>query len=741
HNGHLETPWFYASERGSSDRLAILEEMLERVPQIAKGVNVFRQIPDLVAPGSHERLLPLTRGGNTLVLDVGCLRDYPNIAPQVGGLRFRRGDTLWTILNGVTGTGKAPRKVVPTNLSVRQDRRYCQSSIFDTQSLLTDIMGGAFTRTMNEILKKSLSKKGNPDAPLRFTSGDIADFVRAFDGRLRERFSLLTLNSWRIVGLVGSIRTQIREIVREGSAELAVFRRHEREIDDFLSSVEAVFSPQAIKKLRTEALEYPRAQLEHFLQELEGNCASYRDQLPPPNSPVDINHTISFLHGHFNNRRFKLLAEAGEGFVLTDGEFAYKYFYHGVYNFHEGQLDFVRNACSIQRLHWAKHIVPIEESLLDGSQVVFVSRLVRGQRYHGGRLSEILELLRECRRARIVLTNISPENIVVTRERLAHVDIGRSVEPFDEHGYREMCRRAFLVYKWHFRSDIKELLTRAMDDDSLPELIGFEQFLVALEEKGVHDVMDDTLLEAVSRDRPSRVLDYGCGNGVVADKMAHWGLELTTFDIDRGRYDDHWHSDNVKFVHRDRLDELKRSLSLFDVVLCNLVLCSVEDSETVAQILKDLRSLVDHNGSVILGICNPFGLETEESETEIKKVPKGRRYSEHFSYQKSMKVSRGVRTDFHRPFSWYKMMLRRAGLNISELIEVPGTDVPRLTPGSDFLVLRLKPAPIPSRSNVSLLIKASAMEWRTIEKQVTHLVNQLEVPRLFLEKVVVIDNN
>ena len=44
HNGHLETPWHYTGNSGSTNRAALLEEMLGRLPQIATGVNIFRPL-------------------------------------------------------------------------------------------------------------------------------------------------------------------------------------------------------------------------------------------------------------------------------------------------------------------------------------------------------------------------------------------------------------------------------------------------------------------------------------------------------------------------------------------------------------------------------------------------------------------------------------------------------------------------------------------------------------------------
>ncbi len=82
-----------------------------------------------------------------------------------------------------------------------------------------------------------------------------------------------------------------------------------------------------------------------------------------------------------------------------------------------------------------------------------------------------------------------------------------------------------------------------------------------------------------------------------------------------------------------------------------------------------------------------------------------------------------------------------ACFEIEKTIEVPSVDIERLSPSSDqiLLVLRLMQKPKQNKP-VSLLIKASVMEWQTIEKQVRHIVSQLEGPQEFKEKILVTDS-
>ena len=742
HGGHLETPWYHASESGSTNRLLILEEMLRKVRLIEYGVNVFRPLPASAPANPDSNPILPTRGGNTFVLSPDCLREYPNIAPWIDGVPLRRGDTLWAILNKRLSSKGLVRKTASIDFPVLQDRRYCSASIAGIDVLLADILGGALTRAINQTLRirnNAREATGGSDEERGFTTAEIKEIERIFEELTRERLALLLMNSWRIQGLVDSIRAQMDEILRQDGEEGAVVRKYVADVEGLLSLAQETFSPGAIAVLRTRALGYSKAELEDFLSNLESYSASYRSKLPTIEVQADPDEALSFLKDKFGDRRFELLAKGGEAVVFSDGTSVYKYFHHGVENFENGQLEFLQSNCSAERLGWAKRITPVERVLIDGHKVLFVSKLVAGHQYAGGLLSEVLELLRECRRAGIVLTNISPKNIVATDDSLTYVDIGRSVEPLEEDGYLEMCRRAYLVYRWHFKADLQELLRRAIHNDSLPEAFGFESFMAALRELDAHDLLDEPLLNLVTASKPRRILDYGCGNGGVADKLSQRGADVTAYDIDPTRYLQHPHKDNVELVDRERIDQLIASGSAFDAVLCSRVLCTIEGEAEIRQIVAELRKLVDHEGTVVVAICNPFGWQTQESETHIKQTPPTARYSNHFPYTKLVKVTRRSRVDYHRPLSWYLSTFRRAGLDVESLVETPGTDVQRLAPSGDLL-LRLRPTSVPEKSDVSLLIKTCAMEWRTIRKQIEHLVGQLESPRLFREKVVLIDS-
>ena len=107
-------------------------------------------------------------------------------------------------------------------------------------------------------------------------------------------------------------------------------------------------------------------------------------------------------------------------------------------------------------------------------------------------------------------------------------------------------------------------------------------------------------------------------------------------------------------------------------------------------------------------------------------------------YQKTLAVNGNCRDEVHRSYANYRQAFSKAGFGVDRVIELEGTDVKNLLPASDHLVFRLTPLPALG-PRVSLLIKTCHMEWRTIERQVRHLVGQLESPLQFVEKVVVVD--
>ncbi len=153
HGGHLETPMWYEPKLESYDTMDALEFILQEFPLICTGVNPFRPIPLSSAIGeTTENSMPV-RGGNTLIFDTECLRTFPNIAPISEGATFRRGDTVWAILNQEIGRRKIwtrKKKVISISLHVRQDRGNSTKSDIRMQTVFNDVYGASFVRVLKD---------------------------------------------------------------------------------------------------------------------------------------------------------------------------------------------------------------------------------------------------------------------------------------------------------------------------------------------------------------------------------------------------------------------------------------------------------------------------------------------------------------------------------------------------------------------------------------------------------------
>jgi SAM-dependent methyltransferase len=230
-----------------------------------------------------------------------------------------------------------------------------------------------------------------------------------------------------------------------------------------------------------------------------------------------------------------------------------------------------------------------------------------------------------------------------------------------------------------------------------------------------------------------RILDYGCGKGRLARRFAALGHEVVAYDPDPAL--------------KPHLEALQTSairgvLSVptdrFDVVVCELVLCTIEDGPVYESILTDLRRLVRDDGRVIVAVCNPAFTLGGDTPLQHRILSPDACIERVFVWEKIHAATGARRRDVHRPIARLRRDFLRAGLAVESVRETETVDLERFEPASDFIVFRLRPLPDPAP--VTLMIKTCAMEWRTIEAQVKHLVGQLEEPVRFAERLLVIDS-
>lgn len=450
----------------------------------------------------------------------------------------------------------------------------------------------------------------------------------------------------------------------------------------------------------------------------------------------------------------RVLGAGQEGVVLTDGRTVFKYFTRWAPRPHDDPAPDELVARLAVRGPW-RTLEPVTVEHRQDGLPLFSYPYQPSVPYRGGRADEFVTFLREATQAEFVMSNVHPDNFVVTERGLRLVDYGASFHPWSDDGFLHMCRRAWLTLRCFGRGDLKLLMRAALQDPAPPELDGFDEFLeqvrgsehhrsLAALVDPAHDLVpvgqevthDPRIVSLVTAARPRTVFDYGCGKGKVTEAIRREGIAVTGWDPDPSRIARcQAHGSEVTYLHelRSALDSGDR----FDVVVCSIVACIVEEHD-VPTLLQNLRRLVADGGRVVFSVCHPFYSLAHESEIHVKEAPAGARYRDRFDVSAVVRnTGRPVR-DLHRPWDWYVRRLAEAGLRVVGVEETEGRSPETGWPHPDYLIAVLEPVPLPI-PDVSLLIRACALEADTIDAQVRHLVGQLGGSTPLRERIVAVD--
>ena len=75
-------------------------------------------------------------------------------------------------------------------------------------------------------------------------------------------------------------------------------------------------------------------------------------------------------------------------------------------------------------------------------------------------------------------------------------------------------------------------MTRSLSDPSLPELLGFEHFMNALDPRGLDELFFQPMMRLILQRQPESALDYGTGDGRLAERLSGTGVKVTAYDPD-----------------------------------------------------------------------------------------------------------------------------------------------------------------------------------------------------------------
>ena len=683
----LETPFWVTPECDGQTVGEAFEHLAFQAERMLAGEQLFR--PLVIEANDADRLAVgkgLQRGGNTFVLDIETLRLAPNPAPSIDGRPTRRSDMMWALLQ----ERHLGRKVVTMPLALHQDRSCVAVGELDVDRILDDMRGYALFSALDAV-SEVFSSDGVEGIQLA-AEPEINRFLSRVRKFMNERLAAFRLSFYRVRGLA----RVLRHLVESDDVwwQDAPYEPARVSLRSFCDRLDRSYATSVLACIERGVAQLNSAQLRTFLTELPDQLEGHRARLAD----------VTELTNGFNEDRIanaKAVAErlanpagpldalgcGSEGVALTDGERVYKVFDYWKSWQRDSTLDYLRTLVGA----WqdTRSLYPLLAFREQGHDALLIYPFEPSKPYTGGNGRGLVDLLAECWQFRVACRNLHPDNLRVVSDRVRLIDYGSDIRPLEnDDEFATMCQRAWLSFRYHDRADLKAMMRQALDDPHLPELEGFDAFHDAvLKMTGVRKTCQDIALELSGE--PERALDYGCGNGAVAEALAGRGAQVLGYDPDptrakrwRERRND---ASNLRFA--TERDEVFSSAP-FDLVVCQRVLCTVDDAE-MRRILQDLRAAVAADGRVVVTLCDPhftFGGPTPEADREL---PPGVRYEDTFVWHKTVRTSGRKRPEVHRPEEALLAEFARVGLRERRRTTVPTVDLVDFMPASDHLAFEL----------------------------------------------------
>ena len=411
---HLETPFWYEPSDRRMVAGQVLREMVSRLPEVLAGRQVFRPLVHTEASGSAPGLVPsINRGPSTLVFDLQALREFPNTVPEADGVDMRRSDMVWSLLNRYVGGCR----MVSAPLPVRQNREPTGGGQLDFGTLSLDISGYAFYSSMHDVLlQKAQHRQRQGKEPfgrvlLQFNGGDISRATELYAKYVRERLRAFELSFLRVVGIVSALRVFYDPNAQDeacrpwwlGSGE---YRETTSSLKTFVESLKDIYTEDNLVSLKQSLSGLNDTPvIARYLASLPETVARHRSQTPLPKEELS-NAASEYVQEEFGTGALTCLGVGEEGVVLTDRQNVYKYFHYWKTRDRDLKVDFLQSLTG--RLSGYPTLPDVQEVRRCGEHVVAVYPYEEGNRYKGGYLDGILNLLRECRDAGISLPQHTP---------------------------------------------------------------------------------------------------------------------------------------------------------------------------------------------------------------------------------------------------------------------------------------------------------------------------------------------
>ena len=195
---------------------------------------------------------------------------------------------------------------------------------------------------------------------------------------------------------------------------------------------------------------------------------------------------------------------------------------------------------------------------------------------------------------------------------------------------------------------------------------------------------DNTIIGNIDGIKGTRILDYGAGPGILAGVLKKIGAEVKIFEVN-----DKILEAAAKRINKENVFNDVKLLpkNYFDSIICNLVLCIVDEKE-VKFIMQTICKLLAPGGLAFFGFCNPLIFEVKESHIDFR-YPTGEPYEKNHSYKKIKKEGDYEIQEEHRSIGWYETQLIKNGFAITNILFTPEYDY-KGSHINDFIIFKCK---------------------------------------------------
>lgn len=177
---------------------------------------------------------------------------------------------------------------------------------------------------------------------------------------------------------------------------------------------------------------------------------------------------------------------------------------------------------------------------------------------------------------------------------------------------------------------------------------------------------DETLTRNIGEITGKKILDYGSGSGIIARKLQDLGANIKAYDISPEMLNLTAEKIGIENIYFN-LEGIPENH--FDIIVCSLVLCIVNESE-VSKICLAINGILNKTGIAYFGFCNPKIFQIKESQLDYR-IPTGNSYSDIHTYEKVKKEGNYKLFERHRPIEWYENIFKKNGLKVTEIFFTP----------------------------------------------------------------------